>query len=63
MALFPEVQEKARAELDAIIGQERLPEFSDQDSLPYVCAIIKELLRWRSVVPFGVPHCSLEDDE
>ena len=63
MASFPEVQERARAELDAVVGQHRLPEFSDQESLPYINALVKELLRWRSVVPFGVPHCSLEDDE
>ncbi|KAI0807634.1 cytochrome P450 [Fomes fomentarius] len=41
-------------ELEAVFGPYRLPEFSDRNSLPS---------RWRSVVPVGVPHCSLEDDE
>ena len=59
----PEVQRKAQAELDSVVGPHRLPEFSDRDSLPYINALIKELLRWRSVVPVGVPHRSLEDDE
>ncbi|KAI0767232.1 CyP450 monooxygenase [Fomes fomentarius] len=63
MASYPEVQKKAQAELEAVVGPQRLPEFSDRDSLPYVNALMKELLRWRSVVPVGVPHCSLEDDE
>ena len=63
MASNPEVQKKAQAELDAVVGPHRLPEFSDQSSLPYLGAVIKELLRWRPVVPFGVPHRSLEDDE
>ena len=63
MASFPEVQEKAKAELDSVVGPHRLPEFSDRDSLPYINALIKELLRWRSVVPVGVPHRTLDDDE
>lgn len=63
MAAHPEVQRKAQAELDAIVGPGRLPEFEDCESLPYVNAVIKECLRWRSVVPLNVPHKSLEDDE
>ncbi len=53
MASYPEVQNEAQAELEAVIGLHRLPEFSDRDSLPYVNALMKELLRWRSVVPVG----------
>ena len=63
MLLFPEVQKKAQAELTAVVGAHRLPEFDDEPSLPYVRALIKELLRWRSVVPLSVPHRSVEDDE
>ena len=63
MASFPEAQKKAQAELEAVVGPNRLPEFSDRDALPYVNALIKELLRWRSVVPIGVPHRSIEEDE
>ncbi|KAI0718513.1 CyP450 monooxygenase [Cerioporus squamosus] len=63
MASYPEVQKKAQAELDAVVGSSRLPEYSDQGSLPYINALVKELLRWRSVVPTGVPHRSIEDDE
>ncbi|KAI0373553.1 CyP450 monooxygenase [Pilatotrama ljubarskyi] len=63
MASYPDVQKKAQAELDAVVGQHRLPDFSDEASLPYVTALIKECLRWRSVVPLGVPHRSIQDDE
>ena len=63
MALFPEVQHKAHAELDAVVGMERLPEYSDRPSLPYVSALVKELLRWHVATPIGVPHRVVADDE
>ncbi|KAI0357867.1 cytochrome P450 [Trametes cingulata] len=63
MVCHPEVQKKAQAELDAVVGPHRLPDFDDQDSLPYVAAIIKECVRWGAVVPLGLVHRSLEDDE
>ncbi|TBU23430.1 cytochrome P450 [Dichomitus squalens] len=63
MACYPEVQVKARAELDAVVGSDRLPTFEDHKSLPYITAIAKESMRWQSVVPLGIPHRSLEDDE
>ena len=63
MVQYPEVQRKAHAELDEVIGRKRLPEFEDRDSLPYLSAIYKEVLRWYPVFPFGIPHKVLEDDE
>ncbi|KAH9855895.1 cytochrome P450 [Lenzites betulinus] len=62
MAAHPEIQQKAQVELDTVVGQHRLPDFSDMDSLPYVRALAMECLRWRAVVPLGFPHCSTEDD-
>jgi cytochrome P450 len=53
MALYPDVVRKAHGELDAVVGQNRLPDFSDQSSLPYICAIVKEVLRWYPVTPLG----------
>ena len=62
MIAFPEVQRRAQAELDAVVGRDRLPTFADAPRLPYVCAIIKEILRWRPGAPFGVPHVATEED-
>lgn len=59
MVLFPEVQAKAQAELDAVVGSERLPCFDDRDRLPYVNAVWKEVLRWHSVTPLGMVSASL----
>ncbi|KAI0361666.1 cytochrome P450 [Trametes cingulata] len=63
MALYPDVQRKAQAELDAVIGPCRLPEFEDQKSLPYIHAVVKECLRWQNVFTLGLPHRLMEDDE
>jgi hypothetical protein len=52
MALHPEVQKKAQAELDRVLGG-RLPEFSDKPHLPYVNALMKEAARWQPVTPLG----------
>ena len=53
MALYPEVQKKAQAEIDAVVGPSRLPDFDDRPSLPYINAIVKELMRWHPVTPLG----------
>ena len=63
MAMYPDVQKKAQAELDAVIGSHSLPDFSDRPNLPYVEAVVKECLRWHNVATLGVPHVSSEDIE
>ncbi|KDQ23377.1 hypothetical protein PLEOSDRAFT_1049198 [Pleurotus ostreatus PC15] len=77
MVLYPEVQSKAQAELDRVVGDKRLPVFSDRDSLPYIDALVKEVLRcvcissrptysrcrWNPVAPLGLPHMATNDDE
>jgi hypothetical protein len=58
MVLYPEVQRKAQAEIDALVGKDRLPDFSDRPLLPYVSAVLEEALRWHPVVPLGTRHNS-----
>ena len=53
LTLFPDIQKQAQAEIDAVVGSDRLPKFSDRDSLPYVDALAKEVLRWSVVAPLG----------
>lgn len=45
MVLHPEVFHKARAELDRVVGTDRLPDFSDRPSLPYLECVIREVFR------------------
>ena len=53
LALHPEAQKKAQAEIDALVGPDRLPDIEDRSSLPYVDAVVKELMRWHLIAPFG----------
>ncbi|KAE8379151.1 cytochrome P450 [Aspergillus bertholletiae] len=61
--LHTEVKQKAQAELDSIVGEDRLPSPDDLEKLPYIRAIVSELLRWRPISPIGVPHAVTQDDE
>ncbi|KAK0436559.1 cytochrome P450 [Armillaria borealis] len=62
MLLYPDIQAKAQAEIDAVIGGDRLPRFDDRERLPYVNALALEVSRWHTVGPLGLPHCVTEDD-
>jgi cytochrome P450 len=54
MLVYPDVQAKAQAEIDRVVGSERLPELSDEPSLPYVQAVVNECYRWLPVLPMGL---------
>lgn len=55
---------KAQAELDSVIGPDRMPEFEDKDNLPFIRAVVYETLRWRPVAVLGgSPHAVTADDE
>lgn len=59
----PETQQKMHEELDKVVGSSRLPNWDDRHNLPYVNAVICELMRWKHFAPFGLPHMTLEDTE
>jgi len=56
MILYPEVQAKAQAELDTVVGNQRLPSTDDRAHLPYLNAILLELYRWHIVLPTGTSY-------
>ena len=62
MALYPSVLSRAREEIDKVVGKDRLPTFEDRNALLYIQAIFLECMRWRPIVPLGVPHRLIEDD-
>ncbi|KAG9048565.1 hypothetical protein FS837_012506 [Tulasnella sp. UAMH 9824] len=62
MSLYPEVQARARQEVDRALGENGSPSFDNQADMPYIHAVVLESLRWNPPVPTGVPHSSREDD-
>ncbi|KZT05281.1 cytochrome P450 [Laetiporus sulphureus 93-53] len=63
MVLYPDVYRKAQAEMDAVVGQARLPTPDDRPMLPYLECVLKEALRWCCPAPLGVPHYVSQDDQ
>ncbi len=62
MSINPRVMKKAQEEIDTVVGEDRLPTWEDEPNLPYLRAIIKELLRMRPPNKFGMQHYTTEDD-
>lgn len=56
LILNPEIQRKAHAEIDAVVGYERSPVWEDLERLPYINMIVKEGHRWRPILPLCFPH-------
>ncbi|KAJ6454682.1 cytochrome P450 [Mycena sanguinolenta] len=49
MTRYPEVQAKAQTAIDEV-------------DIPYVDAVVNEVLRWRPVTPLALPHATTEDE-
>ncbi|KAH7890271.1 cytochrome P450 [Phlebopus sp. FC_14] len=62
MVQNPKYLKRAQAEIDAVVGQNRLPGCDDREALPYCDAIFTETLRWGVPVPLSLPHRLTEDD-
>ncbi|KAK9784462.1 putative O-methylsterigmatocystin oxidoreductase [Seiridium cardinale] len=58
---FPDAQVLARKELASQVGDNRVPSFGDEDALPYIRAMVKEVLRIRPVTTIGSPHYTTAD--
>ena len=63
---YPSFYRKARAEVDKVCSTGdnlRLPVLADMPELPYICAIIKEVLRWRPIFSLTPDHTLTTDLE
>ena len=56
LANNPRIQTKVHQEIDHVIGKDRPICLNDRDRLPYLEAIIWEIQRTKSAVPFSLPH-------
>ncbi|OBZ74966.1 O-methylsterigmatocystin oxidoreductase [Grifola frondosa] len=61
MSRFPEVQQRAQAELDSVLSG-RPPTIADRPNLPYTDAVVSEILRWVPIAPL-IGRQVMEDDE
>nr|XP_004660165.1 cytochrome P450 1B1 [Jaculus jaculus] len=55
---YPDVQARVQAELDRVVGRDRLPCMGDQPNLPYVMAFLYETMRFSSFLPVTIPHAT-----
>ncbi|XP_009577081.1 PREDICTED: cytochrome P450 2J2-like [Fulmarus glacialis] len=61
MAIYPEIQARVQAEIDAVIGQARQPALEDRSNMPYTNAVIHEVQRKSNIIPFNVPRLTVKD--
>jgi hypothetical protein len=52
---FPKITERLQAELDSVVGRDRMPAFDDERSLPLFAAFIKEVTRCVLLLPYFDP--------
>jgi cytochrome P450 len=63
MVLYPSAQREAQQELDSLTKPGHLPTLEDADNFPYVTALVREVLRWGSILPLGELYIALPDNE
>jgi len=58
----PDIQAKVHAEIDSVLGPDRLATLEDtKEQLPYFWAVVKETMRSQIVSPVMAPHYASED--
>ncbi|XP_077084603.1 vitamin D 25-hydroxylase [Siphateles boraxobius] len=60
MALYPRIQEKVQMEIDCVLNG-RPPALEDKQRMPYVEAVLHEILRLCNVVPLGIFRATSQD--
>ncbi len=60
---YPETQKKAYKEVSKVLKKTQQVTLQDRPALPYISAIIKEVERFFSVVPFAIPHRAVVDTQ
>jgi len=51
---YPDVQRRAQAEIDSVIGSDRLPTVNDRAKLPYIRSVVAESIRMWPAAPMGM---------
>ncbi|KAJ7207422.1 cytochrome P450 [Mycena pura] len=61
LASHPQYQQRAWQELDAVVDSDRLPELNDITRVPFVRALIDEVLRLHPPFSMALPHATRDD--
>ncbi|XP_028999536.1 vitamin D 25-hydroxylase [Betta splendens] len=61
MALYPNVQERVHREIDGVLTNGRPPTLEDKHRMPYVEAVLYEVLRFCNIVPLGIFRATSQD--
>lgn len=61
LAANPTIQSRAHEELDQVVGVSSTPTYAHENDLPYIRAMVKEILRLRPVTNIGTPHYTTSD--
>lgn len=55
------VQDAVYEEIKRVVGRDRLPVIDDRENMPYLVAVIQEVLRYHPVSPLGIPRRAAQD--
>ncbi|XP_050391045.1 cytochrome P450 2D3-like [Patella vulgata] len=61
MVLHPEVQKKCQEEIDSVVGDDRMVDWSDKSKLSYNEATLLEVQRLGNALPMSLPHTTVKD--
>ncbi|XP_056464489.1 vitamin D 25-hydroxylase [Gadus chalcogrammus] len=61
MALYPNIQERVHQEIDSVLVNGRAPSLEDKQRMPYVEAVLHEVLRFCNIVPLGIFRATSQD--
>ncbi|XP_030074571.1 cytochrome P450 2F2 isoform X1 [Microcaecilia unicolor] len=58
---YPEIAEKMQKEIDSVVGRDRSPSLDDRSQMPFIEAVINEIMRFADVIPLSLPHLVSKD--
>lgn len=61
MALYPNIQERVHQEIDSVLANGRSATLEDRQRMPYVEAVLHEVLRFCNIVPLGIFRATSQD--
>ncbi|KAM5242827.1 cytochrome P450 2E1 [Hipposideros larvatus] len=58
---YPDIEEKLHEEIDRVIGPSRIPAIKDRLEMPYMDAVVHEIMRFINLVPSNLYHKATRD--